>query len=102
MAIRTIGVRAAAAVLVCVGCVSPDEPVTPAGSDAAASPAARLLEAGTYQVDTTLRISKSGVVLRGSGSGTDGPRRHAVLVRRALTQDWIGGEPGLLTPTHPR
>ena len=31
-----------------------------------------LLQPGTYEVDDTLNITASGVVLRGSGSGTDG------------------------------
>ena len=40
--------------------------------DASGFRGAVLLERGTYDVDGTVRIAASGVVLRGSGSGTNG------------------------------
>ena len=60
----------------------------PAGTDGFRG--AVLLEAGTYNIDTSLRIGASGVVLRGSGASPDG----TVLVaagtsRRALVS--LGG-----------
>ncbi len=42
----------------------------PAGADGFRG--AVLLEEGTYDIDTSLRIAASGVVLRGSGAGEDG------------------------------
>jgi len=60
----------------------------PAGADGFRG--AVLLEAGTYSIDTSLRIGGSGAVLRGSGAGPDGTVLIAAgTSRRALVT--LGG-----------
>jgi hypothetical protein len=47
---------------------------------------ALLLSPGRWQVDGTIRLTTSGVVLRGSGDGED-PRRDTLLVRQRRTPE---------------
>ncbi|MGM0557802.1 MAG: hypothetical protein ACQEVA_15565 [Myxococcota bacterium] len=60
-------------------------------SDADGFRGAVVLEAGTFEVDGTLEISASGVVLRGQGQGADGT---TILATRAEQHDLISIDGG--------
>ena len=61
-----------------------------------------LLARGNYRIDSTLHLDASGVVLRGSGSGTGGTRlvAHGATARTLITVGGNSRYTAVGTPTH--